>query len=486
MALEDILGTRPAGRGYTPPKSEPAKFRPINRFERSDPALKSLYEKQRAEFNARKKEEDEEYATYSKAMQARYGKDWARKVTEETAGKQRAESKESAKKAAADMRSGKTSGLVGKARDPYAGVEGPLPMYRTPEEAEAAGQTRYISPEQEQYMPAQAYVGKSEKERSAMETSGEYPEVGRFKPTEGKGVEVRKAIPQQRAFKAMLPGAPSADKVFGTKEEANAYIKEKYDERIANLQSAYTAAKESGREDAAKSFADQIRKSKSGVVASVRGTPEEIDKYQEQATSEKREGERLSKIYKQRQEEAKDRTARMREAAEDYDKATTPAEKDAARRKGEATQLDISTAQATRGMSEDQKKKFTKGMEGVLERRNAREAEVARKTESARAQSRSQQAAASEENAINNQLKFYNQQLGSLRRLYNQARSKRDEATMFEVGQAIDAWSAGVPEDPKQQRDAARRGILREKFDQLEREKRRREELSRTNPDAAR
>ena len=453
MALEDILGTRPAGRGYTPPESEPAKFRPITRFEKSDPSMRSLYEKQRAEFNARKKEEDEEYATYSKAMQARYGKDWARKVTEETAGKQRAESKESAKKAAADMRSGKTSGLVGKARDPYAGVEGPLPMYRTPEEAEAAGQTRYISPEQEQYMPAKAYVGKSAKERSAMETSGEYPEVGRFKPTEGKGVEVRKAIPQQRAFKAMIEGKPEESQVFNTEAEAKAFIKEK-----------------GGK----------------GAVASVRGTPEEMERYKEQSTAEKREGERLSKIYKKRQEEAQVRTARMREAAEDYDKATTPAEKDAARRKGEATQLDISTAQATRGMPEDQKKKFTKGMEGVLERRNAREAEVARKTEKARGESRAFRADIEATKAAENTLKYWNRQVAGLKRAYRSALSSGDDIEAIKIDRMIKRYESIMPEDENERMNAAKEGVLREKISMIEEEEnKRRESLRRSNPDAS-
>jgi len=388
------------------------------------------------------------------------GKDWRKRPQgvlvrqEKKLSEQRAKRKAEVEKAAEDMRSGKTSGFVGKAgRDPYAGVEGPLPMYRTPEEAEAAGQARYISPEQEQYMPAQAYVGKSEQERAAMETSGEYPEVVRFKPTEGKGVEVRRAIPQQRVFKAMIEGKPEESQVFDTEADAKAFIKEK-----------------GGR----------------GAVASVRGTPEEMARYKEESKAGEREKERLSKLYKQRQKEAQGRVAKAREAMQAYDEATTPAQKESARAGIEAARLESAMAQSTRGMSEEQRKKFAEGLGGVLERRKTREQEWEKRTEKARAESRAQQATASEERAINNQLKFYNQQLGTLRRAYNQARRNRDEGALFEIGQAIDAWSAGVPEDPKQQRDAARRGILREKFEQLERERRRREELARTNPDAAR
>lgn len=392
MALEDILGTRPAGRGYTPTKSEPAKFRPITRFEKSDPSMRSLYEKQRAEFNARKKEEDEEYATYSKAMQARYGKDWARKVTEETAGKQRAESKESAKKAAADMRSGKTSGLVGKARDPYAGVGGEMATFKTQEEADRSGLTRYKLDEPQTFSQAQQMPGP---------------------------VEVRKAIPQQRVYKAMVMGERDLDKTFATKEEAESYL---------------------------------AQTGKKGAVASVRGTPQEMEQYKEQATSEKREKGRLADVYKQRQEEAKSRTAKMREAAEDYDKATTPAEKDAARRKGEATQLDISTAQATRGMPEDQKKKFTKGMEGVLERRNAREAEVARKTAIARTQRQKQLDEQDIKKSGQDLEKQYDRIMAPLYRASRDARRKGNPAIQYEIENLIAENEAGVPRDPKQRR----------------------------------
>lgn len=490
MAIfENMFGTQPDRREYKPKVFRPKPFRKPDRIERNDPAAMRAYEEE-------KKAYEEDMQASIADTKKRYGKDWRKKpqqvlaMQEKKISEQRATRKAEVEKAAEDMRSGKKSSFVGKAyregRDPYAGVEGPLPMYRTPEEAEAAGQARYISPEQEQYMPAQAYVGKSEQERSAMETSGEYPEVGRFKPTEGRGVEVRRAIPQQRVFKAMIEGKPEESQVFDSKKEADKYLQNEYSQRVGILQTAWREATDRGDAATAKKLESQIKTQRMGVVASVRGTPEEMARYKEESKAGEREKERLSKLYKQRQEEAQGRVAKAREAMQAYDEATTPAQKESARAGIEAARLESAMAQSTRGMSEEQRKKFAEGLGGVLERRKTREREWEKRTEKARAESRAQQATASEERAINNQLKFYNQQLGTLRRAYNQASRNRDEGALFEIGQAIDAWSAGVPEDPKQQRDAARRGILREKFEQLERERRRREELARTNPDAAR
>lgn len=361
------------------------------------------------------------------------GKDWRKRPQgvlvrqEKKLFEQRAKRKAEVEKAAEDMRSGKTSSFVGKAgRDPYAGAGGKMITFKSQEEADKSGLTRYKLDEPQTF--------------------------GQFQQMPGP-VEVRKATPQQRVFKAMIEGKPEESQVFDTEADAKAFIKEK-----------------GGR----------------GAVASVRGTPEEMARYKEESKAGEREKERLSKLYKQRQEEAQGRVAKAREAMQAYDEATTPAQKESARAGIEAARLESAMAQSTRGMSEEQRKKFAEGLGGVLERRKTREQEWEKRTEKARAESRAQQAKASEERAINNQLKFYNQQLGTLRRAYNQARRNRDEGALFEIGQAIDAWSAGVPEDPKQQRDAARRGILREKFEQLERERRRREELARTNPDAAR
>lgn len=404
-----------------------AEFRPAGRLEKSDPLARKAYEAEKKTWEAERKAANEERKAYEKEMEKRYGKNWLNIVQSQKRAQQRSTRKAKVEKAAEDMRSGKTSSFVGKAgRDPYAGAGGKMITFKSQEEADKSGLTRYKLDEPQTFSQYQQMPGP---------------------------VEVRKATPQQRVFKAMIEGKPEESQVFETEAEAKAFIKEK-----------------GGK----------------GAVASVRGTPEEMARYKEESKAGEREKERLSKLYKQRQEEAQGRVAKAREAMQAYDEATTPAQKESARAGIEAARLESAMAQSTRGMSEEQRKKFAEGLGGVLERRKTREQEWEKRTEKARAESRAQQATASEERAINNQLKFYNQQLGTLRRAYNQARRNRDEGALFEIGQAIDAWSAGVPEDPKQQRDAARRGILREKFEQLERERRRREELARTNPDAAR
>jgi hypothetical protein len=243
-------------------------------------------EKRRAKEEMRLSEEDSERLFGTKNWRGNPKvREKLKQWEEKTLAEQRAERKRAAEKAAADMRSGKKSSLVGAGGDPYAGVQGPLPMYRTPEEADAAGQSRYLLNEEEQYMPAPAYVGRSEAERAEMETSGEYPEVGKYKKTEGKGVEVRKATPTKKVFKAMVEGDPSQDKVFDTKEEANAYLKQM-----------------GGK----------------GAVAGVRisGSPEEMaaseEKYKGQAGSAAKKEEELKSLYAKRRAAAQERIGRIK------------------------------------------------------------------------------------------------------------------------------------------------------------------------------
>lgn len=307
MTFTDIFGTRPAGRGYTPTKSSPAKFRPITRFEKSDPSMRSLYEIQKAEWNAEKNTADSEWEAYVKEMERLYGKDWAKKIGAKKLEEQREKIRKSVSKAAADMRSGKTSSFVGAAA-------GGIPTFKP------------------------------------QETGG--------KKAEGP-VQVRKAIPQQRAFKAMVEGDPASDRVFATSSEAQAYIK-----------------RMGGR----------------GAISSVRGTPEEIEKYQKQSVSgAKREGE-LKDLYSKRTSEARARSEKLRSAMQDYDEAESPELRATAKARIEEAKRETDVAQKTRGMQPEQKKKFESGLSDIVQKRQQREKQVAEKTATARAESEKQQA----------------------------------------------------------------------------------------------
>lgn len=285
------------------------------------------------------------------------------------------------------------------------------------------------------------------------------PEQVKPEPAKTPEPEAKPEVPR-RIFRAMVQGDPAKDQIFETKKEAEDYLK---------------------------------NQGLKGVVAGIRfkgETPEDIAQkekaYRGALVEEKGRKGALESLYATRKEQATERVGRIREAAADYDAATTPAQKEAARGRAEAARLEGMLEEATRRMPQEQKQKVATGLAGVLQRRGEREARVQRETAQAQAESRAQRAGIAQERAIDNQLKFYNQQLGTLRRAYRNARIAGDDRAMFDIGQLIDVWKSGVPDDPREQRKAARGGILQEKFTQLEKERRRREELAKTNPDAAR
>lgn len=307
----------------------------------------------------------------------------------------------------------------------------PKKFTKTPTEEEVAGLSRYM-------MPA----------TTATPRAGAFKEVR--KPTEGT----------RRIFRAMVQGDPASDQLFETKQQAEDYLKQK---------------------------------GLKGVVAGIsfKGkTGEEIEKkgkaYVERMNEQKARESELSQTYAQRTKSAQARQENLRSAMAEFDAAETPEEKEIARGKMETARREGMFEEVTRRMPQEQKEKLQAGLAGVLQRRGEREARVQRETAQAQAESRAQRAGIAQERAIDNQLKFYNQQLGTLRRAYRNARIAGDDRAMFDIGQLIDVWRSGVPDDPREQRKAARGGILQEKFTQLEKERRRREELAKTNPDAAR
>lgn len=403
---------------------------------------------------------EEEYIEQEaqRRFESKYGKDWFKnpesqaRLRDEFKQEQtrvKAEREKAVEKARADMRSGKTSTLVGKESlgvgkkgDQYAGVQGPLPLFKTQEEADISGESRYLIPAP----PKSPRGGVAGREMVS---------------PRGEGIEVRKPeAGVRRVFRAMVQGDPAGDQLFDTKQQAEDYLKQK---------------------------------GLKGVVAGIsfKGkTEEEIKKkgeaYVERMNEQKARESELSQTYAQRTKSAQARQENLRSAMAEFDSAETPEEKEIARGKMETARREGMFEEVTRRMPQEQKQKVAAGLAGVLQRRGEREARVQRETLQARAESSAQRAGIAQERAIDNQLKFYNQQLGTLKRAYRNARIAGDDRAMFDIGQLIDVWSSGVPGEPREQRKVARSGLLQEKFTQLEKERRRREDLAKTNPDAVR
>lgn len=89
------------------------------------------------------------------------------------------------------------------------------------------------------------------------------------------------------------------------------------------------------------------------------------------------------------------------------------------------------------------------------------------------------------------QLNTFNRQVGTLRRAYNNARRRGDEIEAFQIDQLIERYMAGVPKEMGARKKAAREGIigirnaqLQEDMQRAEEERRKRESIKRSNPDA--
>jgi hypothetical protein len=182
-------------------------------------------------------------------------------VVAEKQASQKAQRTADVEKAREDMRSGKTSSLVGKAGqegDPYAG-KGKSPItFKSQAEADRSGLTRYNLDEPKGFAESQQRQGP---------------------------VEARKATGSKQVFKAMVQGDPTQDQVFDTKKEAEDYLKSK---------------------------------GVKGAVAGVRmtgGSGEEIkakeSKYREQAGSAAKKEKELKALYDKRRTAAQERMDRV-------------------------------------------------------------------------------------------------------------------------------------------------------------------------------
>lgn len=318
--------------------------------------------------------------------------------------------KKAVEKARADMRSGKTSTLVGKESlgagkqgDQYAGVQGPLPLFKTQEEADISGESRYLIPAP----PKSPRGGVAGREMVS---------------PRGEGIEVRKPeAGVRRVFRAMVQGDPASDQLFNTKEEAEKYLKEK---------------------------------GLKGVVAGIafKGkTGEEITQneqaYRGGLQAEKTRKSDLEKLYATRKEQATERVGRIREAAADYDAATTPAQREAARGRAEAARLEGMLEEATRRMPQEQKQKVAAGLAGVLQRRGEREARVQRETQQARAESqRTAEERAASKAGVEAE-RIYTRLIGPMYRAAREARRQGDFGAEAYYTQMAEMQSKDVPKE---------------------------------------
>lgn len=370
-----------------------AEFRPAGRLEKSDPLARKAYEAEKKTWEAERKAANEERKAYEKEMEKRYGKNWLNIVQSQKRAQQRSTRKAEVEKAAEDMRSGKTSSFVGKAgRDPYAGAGGKMITFKSQEEADKSGLTRYKLDEPQTFSQYQQMPGP---------------------------VEVRKATPQQRVFKAIIEGKPEESQVFETEAEAKAFIKEK-----------------GGK----------------GAVASVRGTPEEMARYKEESLSGMREEARLKDLYQQRRSQASTRAEKLQTAMWDYDEAESPELKATAGQRIEEARREIDVAQKTRGMQPEQRKKFEAGLADIVQKRKEREEATARRTATAREQRQAQLDVADIKRSGQELEKEYNRIMLPLYRASREAARKGNFAMQYEIENVIAENTAGVPRDPTQRR----------------------------------
>jgi hypothetical protein len=93
------------------------------------------------------------------------------------------------------------------------------------------------------------------------------------------------------------------------------------------------------------------------------------------------------------------------------------------------------------------------------------------------------------------QINIYNRQMGGLRRAYNAARKSGDELTALQIGNAIEEAQIGVPSEVGAMKRAAEKGQIqraneviareRERIAKEIEEKKKKESLKKSNPDAA-
>jgi len=182
-------------------------------------------------------------------------------VVAEKQASQKAQRTADVAKAREDMRSGKTSSLVGKAGqegDPYAG-KGKSPItFKSQAEADRSGLTRYNLDEPKGFAESQQRQGP---------------------------VEVRKATGSKQVFKAMVQGDPTQDRVFDTKKEAEDYLKSK------GVKGAVAGVRMTG------SSGEEIKAKEA--------------KYREQAGSAAKKEKELKALYDKRRTAAQERMDRV-------------------------------------------------------------------------------------------------------------------------------------------------------------------------------
>jgi hypothetical protein len=242
----------------------------------------------------------------------------------------------------------------------------------------------------------------------------------------GEGIEVRK--PQEaarRMYRAVIRGEPASDKLFETKEEAQEYLKNTGKEGVV--------AGISFKGKSAEELASKETAYRGGLAA------------------EKERASELKYLYATRRDESADRVSRMRQAAEEYDAATTPEGKAAARSKAEDVRLESLREEALRDWERRGLPFETSpfGWDKIQERRKKREEETRVKTEQARAQTRERQAVKAGEESAKRGLSQFDSIIKPLYKASREARRGRDYVTQSNIERRIERFTAGVPTEPK-------------------------------------
>jgi hypothetical protein len=342
-------------------------------------------------------------------------------VVAEKQASQKAQRTADVAKAREDMRSGKTSSLVGKAGqegDPYAG-KGKSPItFKSQAEADRSGLTRYNLDEPKGFAESQQRQGP---------------------------VEVRKATGSKQVFKAMVQGDPTQDQVFDTKKEAEAYIarkdaeaKQKARMEIANKLSMQG---KSGKEIEAYLKENIGSFGVKGAVAGVRmtgGSGEEIkakeSKYREQAGSAAKKEKELKALYDKRMAAAQERIEKVQ--------------------KGEITPEQAAGARMEERIAEtdpDRAAKFKTARESKIEGRQKRKAEIENQRRKnifeGKASGKDFFADVAAKRAAPESEAIYNRQIRDIRNAAKQAREAKDYAAAFNLEKQADMFSANVPKE---------------------------------------
>jgi hypothetical protein len=246
-----------------------------------------------------------------------------------------------------------------------------------------------------------------EERKLATEKAAEDMRSGKTSSLVGKQSEALKKVPTKQVFKAMILSDPTQNRVFDSKEDAEAYLKQ------------------TGQQ---------------GAVAGVRmsGTPEKIEssiaKYKEEAEYESKNKSELDKLYAKRKESAQERLERI--AAGKVSPSEAGME---------------SIAERIAEKEPERAAKFAEGYRSNVQRRMARADEIAeeglRNIAEGKASGRDFFADVAAKREAGTAEQIHNSQLMDLRSAAQQARKAKDFSSASNFEQQIKMLDAGVPKE---------------------------------------